>query len=363
MEVIFQNITKRFGDIIAVHNLDLKVESSEFLILLGPSGCGKTTTLRMVAGLETMDMGNIYIGESLVNDLPPKDRNVAMVFQNYALYPHMNVYNNIAFDLRVRKTPKEEVNRRVRDVTKLLGIDILLDRRPSQLSGGEQQRVALGRAIVREPNVFLMDEPLSNIDAKLRVQMRAELQKLHRKLRTTTIYVTHDQEEAMTIGQRVAVLKDGVLQQVGTPREVYNHPVNLFVASFVGSPSINLLEGIIAEKKGTLTLDIGPFTYTLPKKLRDVVKERASTREVILGVRPEDVTIGKEKGQINALEAEVDVLELVGREIHVQLRVGEKMVIAITNPFEDLKIGEKVWLEFNEERLYLFDKKTEKSIV
>lgn len=361
MEVVYENVTKKFGDVVAVNNLNLKVKDKEFLVLLGPSGGGKTTALRLVAGLETLDSGNVYIGDAIVNDLEPKDRNVAMVFQSYALYPTMKVYDNIAFPLKAHKVPKEEIRRRVQEVAELLRISLLLDRRPGQLSGGEAQRVALGRAIVREPNVFLMDEPLSNLDAKLRVQMRAELQKLHRRLGITTIYVTHDQEEAMTIGQRIAILDHGVLQQAGSPEEVYERPANIFVAGFVGSPSMNMLEGNIIKKDGELAIDVDVFTYVLPKGLRDLVRKAAAS-EVVLGVRPESITIVKKK-RPNAISAKVDVLEPIGRELHVQLAVGDKTFIVITDPDQDLSIEEKVWLLFNEKRLYTFDKKSGKLLV
>lgn len=361
MEVVYENVTKKFGDVVAVDNLNLNVEDKEFLVLLGPSGGGKTTALRLAAGLETLDSGDIYIGDTIVNDLEPKDRNVAMVFQSYALYPTMKVYDNIAFPLKAHKVPKEEIRQRVQEVAGLLRISHLLDRRPRQLSGGEAQRVALGRAIVREPNVFLMDEPLSNLDAKLRVQMRAELQKLHRRLGITTIYVTHDQEEAMTIGQRIAILDHGVLQQAGSPEEVYARPANMFVAGFVGSPSMNMLEGSIIKKDGELAIDVGIFTYVLPKGLGDVVRTAAAS-EVVLGVRPEGITIVK-KERPNAISAKVDVLEPIGRELHVQLAVGDKSFIAITDPDQDLSIEEKVWLLFNEKRLYIFDKKSGKLLV
>lgn len=361
MEVVYENVTKKFGEVVAVNNLNLRVEDREFLVLLGPSGGGKTTALRLVAGLETLDSGNIYIGDAIVNDLEPKDRNVAMVFQSYALYPTMKVYANLAFPLKAHKVPKEEIRRQVRKVAELLRISHLLDRRPRQLSGGEAQRVALGRAIVREPNVFLMDEPLSNLDAKLRVQMRAELQKLHRRLGITTIYVTHDQEEAMTIGQRIAILDNGVLQQAGSPEEVYERPANIFVAGFVGSPSMNMLEGNIIKKDGELAIDVDVFTYVLPKGLRDLVRKAAAS-EVVLGVRPESITIVKKK-RPNTISAKVDVLEPIGRELHVQLAVGDKSFIAITDPDQDLSIEEKVWLLFDEKRLYIFDKKSGKLLV
>ncbi|MGE5576921.1 MAG: ABC transporter ATP-binding protein, partial [Syntrophothermus sp.] len=244
-KVVLEHLNKKFGNVTAVNDANLEIKDKEFVVLVGPSGCGKSTTLRMVAGLEEITEGNIYIGDTLVNDVPPKDRDIAMVFQNYALYPHMDVYNNMAFGLKLRKFPKAEIDRRVKEAAKMLGIENLLDRKPKALSGGQRQRVAVGRAIVREPKVFLMDEPLSNLDAKLRVQMRAEISKLHNRLQTTMIYVTHDQTEAMTMGDRIVVMKDGLIQQVGAPLEIYDHPVNVFVAGFIGSPSMNFINAVL----------------------------------------------------------------------------------------------------------------------
>jgi len=262
--VTYEHVTKRFGDVVAVNDLDIHVEDKEFLVLLGPSGCGKTTTLRLLAGLEEITEGNIYIGDRLVNDVPPKDRDIAMVFQSYALYPHMSVYDNMAFGLKLRKTPKDEIDRRVREAAQMLGIEQLLDRKPKQLSGGQRQRVAVGRAIVREPQVFLMDEPLSNLDAKLRVQARAELSKLHHRLGTTFIYVTHDQTEAMTMGSRIALLKDGILQQFDTPQNLYDYPVNVFVAGFIGSPSMNFFDATLTGTQEEMYIDGGNFRLKVP---------------------------------------------------------------------------------------------------
>ncbi|HEY8497197.1 MAG TPA: sn-glycerol-3-phosphate ABC transporter ATP-binding protein UgpC, partial [Limnochordales bacterium] len=253
--VVLENVTKRYGNVVAVNKANLVIEDEEFVVLVGPSGCGKSTTLRMIAGLEEITEGNIYIGDRLVNDVPPKDRDIAMVFQNYALYPHMNVYDNMAFGLKLRKFPKDEIDRRVREAARMLGIEHLLDRKPKQLSGGQRQRVAVGRAIVREPAAFLMDEPLSNLDAKLRVQMRAELSKLHNRLRTTTIYVTHDQTEAMTMGDRIVVMKDGFIQQVGAPLEIYENPNNVFVAGFIGSPAMNFLNAVLRRDGDDVVVD------------------------------------------------------------------------------------------------------------
>ena len=262
--VVLKSVTKRYGNVTAVNSIDLEIKDKEFIVLVGPSGCGKSTTLRMVAGLEEISDGTISIGDTVVNDVPPKDRDIAMVFQNYALYPHMDVYNNMAFGLKLRKFPKAEIDRRVKEAAKLLGIENLLDRKPKALSGGQRQRVAVGRAIVREPKVFLMDEPLSNLDAKLRVQMRAELSKLDNRLQTTIIYVTHDQTEAMTMGDRIVVMKDGFIQQVGAPLEIYNNPNNIFVAGFIGSPAMNFLDATLRKQGDKYVIDTKGFKVEIP---------------------------------------------------------------------------------------------------
>ena len=286
--VTLQNVTKRFGNVIAVNQANLEIRDKEFIVLVGPSGCGKSTTLRMVAGLEEITEGNIYIGDTLVNDVPPKDRDIAMVFQNYALYPHMDVYNNMAFGLKLRKFPKAEIDKRVKEAARMLGIENLLDRKPKALSGGQRQRVAVGRAIVREPKVFLMDEPLSNLDAKLRVQMRAELSKLHARLQTTAIYVTHDQVEAMTMGDRIVVMKDGVIQQVGAPLEIYDHPVNMFVAGFIGTPPMNFLNVVLRREGDDYIVDGGSFKLTIDPERARQIKNLGEyvDKEVVLGIRP-----------------------------------------------------------------------------
>jgi len=361
MKVEFENITKKFGNAVVVDNLNLKIKSGELMILLGPSGCGKTTTLKMLAGLETPTVGNIYIGGDKVNDLEPKDRNVAMVFQHYALYPHMNVYDNLAFPLIAQKKPEEEIRKRVREVAGICRVENFLHRKPKQLSGGEQQRVALGRAIIKNPNVFLMDEPLSNIDAKLRVEMRADLARLHRKLKTTTVYVTHDQIEAMTLGERIVVMKSGCLQQVGTPKEIFNRPANLFVAGFVGAPPMNMFEGSLTEKNGKMMIDVGGFSYRISEELCNLVKKQCTTSEVVLGVRPEDISIVNKKS--GTVLARVDVLQSIGSDIYVYLRMGKKSVITRVDTSRIFTIGEKVWLKFNEKRFCIFDKRTEKIIV
>jgi len=360
VEVILEDLTKKFGRVVAVNNLNLRVMDGEFLVLLGPSGCGKTTVLRLVAGLETPTSGDIYIGDAKVNDLSPKDRNVAMVFQSYALYAHMNVYGNLAFPLKARKKSKDEIDERVKEVAKMLGLENLLGRKPRELSGGQAQRVALGRALVREPQVFLMDEPLSNLDAKLRVQMRTELQRLHRKLKTTTIYVTHDQEEAMTMGKRIAVINNGILEQIGTPRDVYHNPENMFIGGFIGNPAMNMLEGSLIERNGKTIIDMGDFIYEPSKSMGEAIME-AETSEIMLGIRPEDLTIIK-RGQKNAIRAKIDIIELMGRELHIHLKVGEKSLVVITSPTQNLNVVKEVWLSLNEKRIYFFDKKSKKVI-
>src|SRR5579884_2630274 len=274
--VTLEHVVKRFGDVVAVNDVSIEIEDKEFLVLVGPSGCGKSTILRLIAGLEELTDGNIYIGNRLVNDVAPKDRDIAMVFQSYALYPHMSVYDNLAFGLRLRHTPKKEIDRRVHEAAEILGIEMLLNRKPKQLSGGQRQRVALGRAIVREPQVFLMDEPLSNLDAKLRVATRAELVKLHRRLQTTVIYVTHDQVEAMTMGNRIAVLRDGMLQQLGTPQDVYSKPANMFVAGFIGSPAMNFFRGELQGTDGELRVRASGIELLLPPEIAAATKSHSS---------------------------------------------------------------------------------------
>jgi multiple sugar transport system ATP-binding protein len=300
-QVLLKDVTKRFGNVTAVDNISLDIKDREFIVLVGPSGCGKSTTLRMVAGLEEVTAGQITIGQTVVNDVPPKDRDIAMVFQNYALYPHMDVYNNMAFGLKLRKFPKDEIDRRVKEAAKLLGIENLLDRKPKALSGGQRQRVAVGRAIVREPKVFLMDEPLSNLDAKLRVQMRAELSKLHNRLQTTIIYVTHDQTEAMTMGDRIVVMKDGHIYQVGAPLDIYNNPDNMFVAGFIGSPAMNFLDVLLQKEGEVYTIDAKTFKLEIPAEKAASIKGLGNYvgKPIVLGIRPEDIEdaalVGEEK--------------------------------------------------------------------
>ncbi|MCX8052895.1 MAG: sn-glycerol-3-phosphate ABC transporter ATP-binding protein UgpC, partial [Armatimonadetes bacterium] len=330
--VVLKNLTKTFKNVVAVNNFNLEIKDKEFLVLVGPSGCGKTTVLRMIAGLEEATEGEIYIGDRLVNDVSPKDRDIAMVFQNYALYPHMSVYDNMAFGLKLRKVPKDQIKQRVAETAELLGLSDLLNRKPKQLSGGQRQRVALGRAIVREPKVFLMDEPLSNLDAKLRVQTRAELIKLHRRLGITTIYVTHDQVEAMTMGDRIAVMCDGVIQQVDTPLGLYNHPANKFVAGFIGTPSMNFLDARVVDGDQGYVIDGGCFRVKPPANKADLLKGYVG-KEVTFGVRPEDI-FDKNLGGIvqatpdNTAKATVDVIEPMGPVVTMYLTCGNHSLVA-----------------------------------
>lgn len=361
-KVLLKKVTKRFGEVVAVNRLSLEARDKEFLVLLGPSGCGKTTALRCIAGLETPEEGEIYIGDRLVNDLSPKDRNIAMVFQSYALYPHMTVSKNLAFPLENAKVPKGEIDRRVRQVAKLLKIEALLRRKPKQLSGGQQQRVALGRAIVREPHAFLMDEPLSNLDAKLRVYMRAELKKLQKELGVTTIYVTHDQVEAMTMGDKIAILNEGVLQQFDPPSSIYSHPSNIFVAGFIGSPptnffDCNLMGGV------PCTLDAGEFKYPLPEHVAEAAKKCTSDM-CLLGVRPQDVLVYKDaKGKKDLIKAVLDVIEPLGDVTILDLKVGDYLVKAVVSPDFEAELGDELWISFPSDKIHIFDKKTGATLV
>jgi multiple sugar transport system ATP-binding protein len=364
--VTFKSMTKAWGEVIGVNNLSIDIPDKEFLVLVGPSGCGKSTALRCLAGLEEITQGEILIGDRVVNDVPPKDRDIAMVFQSYALYPHMTVYDNMAFGLKLRKTPKEEIDKRVQDAGKILGITQLLDRKPKQMSGGQRQRVALGRAIVRDPAVFLLDEPLSNLDAKLRVQTRAEISKLHQRLETTFIYVTHDQVEALTMADRIAVMRDGVLQQVDSPQRLYDHPENVFVAGFIGSPAMNFFSGTVTGTLDEMYVDSGPVRLRLLQDEVEQLGQEAIGKEVIFGVRPEDIhhpqyTPAGVSEQL--IEATVDVTELMGNEIFVYLQAGDDQTfIARVDPRADLRPGEKIQMAFNAEKIQIFDRTTEKNI-
>jgi len=362
--VTYEHVYKRFGDVVAVNDLDIKIADQEFLVFVGPSGCGKTTSLRLLAGLEEINEGNIYIGDRLVNDVPPKDRDIAMVFQSYALYPHMSVYDNMAFGLKLRKTPKQDIDRRVHEAARMLGIEILLDRKPKQLSGGQRQRVALGRAIVREPHVFLMDEPLSNLDAKLRVQTRAEISKLHQRLETTFIYVTHDQVEAMTMGTRIAVMKDGLLQQIDSPQVLYDTPSNMFVAGFIGSPAMNFFDARLVERDGKVAVDCKDFILEVPEDKAAVCRQHLG-KEVIFGIRPEDVHDPEfaPPGIAKALvEAKVDVTELMGNEVIVYLMTEKAQFLGRFDPRTGVRVGSMMHAAFNMDCMQLFDKQTELAI-
>ncbi len=362
--VTYDHVTKRFGGVTAVSDLTLEIKDKEFLVFVGPSGCGKSTSLRMLAGLEEITEGTISIGDRVVNDIPPKDRDIAMVFQSYALYPHMTVYDNMAFGLKLRKTPKQEIDRRVHEAAQTLGIEHLLDRKPKQLSGGQRQRVAVGRAIVREPNVFLMDEPLSNLDAKLRVQARTEISKLHQKLGTTFIYVTHDQVEAMTMGSRIAVLKDGVLQQVDTPQHLYDSPDNIFVAGFIGSPAMNFFDGTLIEENGTMYVDCKDFRVKVPEDRRGIYKPYLG-KEVVMGIRPEHIHDPDYPPPdiVPALvEAKVEVTELMGNEVIVYFATPHTSFLGRFDPRTKVTIGMTKAAAFNMGRMHIFDKKTEKAI-
>ncbi|HSU64842.1 MAG TPA: sn-glycerol-3-phosphate ABC transporter ATP-binding protein UgpC [Burkholderiales bacterium] len=354
-KVLLRDLNKTYDGVHAVKDVNLEIRDREFVVLVGPSGCGKTTTLRMVAGLEEISSGEISIDGRVVNDLAPMDRDIAMVFQNYALYPHMSVYDNMAFGLRMRKFDKPEVESRVRRSAEILGIQALLERKPRQLSGGQRQRVALGRAIVRNPRVFLFDEPLSNLDAALRVQMRVELKRLHDRLETTAIYVTHDQVEAMTLGDRVVVMKDGVVQQEGEPLELYGRPVNRFVASFIGSPAMNFAEVSIAEAGGALWAETGGLRVKVPPAKAEALRRHAG-RHVVLGVRPEALRIaGGADSAEYAFDSVVEVVEPLGNEILLDVRAGANAMVARVDPATRVKVHEKVRLAFDPERLHFFD--------
>ena len=354
--VTYDHVTKKFGDVTAVNDLNIQVRDEEFLVLVGPSGCGKTTALRMLAGLEEQSAGDILIGERVVNDVPPKDRDIAMVFQNYALYPHMSVYDNIAFGLKLRGMPKQEIERRVTEVAEMLAIGQLLKRKPKELSGGQRQRVAVGRAIAREPAVFLMDEPLSNLDAKLRIQTRAMLQKLHQRIRRTTIYVTHDQVEAMTMGDRIAVMKDGLLQQLDTPENLHERPVNVFVAGFIGSPSMNFFDGKIRQNGGGPVADAGFFNAPVRGKAAE-----AAGHDVTIGIRPEDIDDMAHAGtrELVPVDAKVEVVEFLGNELQLELAAGGQNFIARVSTETQVKPGDTLRVGFNLKKMHIFDKQTE----
>ena len=372
-----RHVYKKYpGGVVAVSDFNLEIKDKEFIILVGPSGCGKSTTLRMVAGLEEISDGEILIGDRVVNDVAPKDRDIAMVFQNYALYPHMTVFDNMAFGLKLRKTPKDEIKRRVEEAARILDISHLLERKPKALSGGQRQRVALGRAIVREPKVFLLDEPLSNLDAKLRAQMRTEISKLHLKLGTTFIYVTHDQTEAMTMGTRIVVMKDGLIQQVDTPQNLYLYPGNLFVAGFIGSPQMNFIDSKLLKEGDDFFVEFGTedtktragvkYKIKLPaSKNKDNVLEEYVGKEIIMGIRPEDVH--NEEDLIaqfpdGIVEANVEVTELMGAETYLYMNCEEQSINARVSPTNTAKPGDRIKITLEPDKIHLFDKDTEKTI-
>ena len=361
-QVVLENLVKQFDEVVAVNNINLTIPDREFVVLVGPSGCGKTTTLRCIAGLEDANQGEIYIGDRAVSNVPPKDRDIAMVFQNYALYPHMTVYNNMAFGLKIRKFSKSEIVGRVNNAARILGIEELLERRPKQLSGGQRQRVAVGRAIVRNPAVFLLDEPLSNLDAKLRVQMRSELIKLHRRLDATMIYVTHDQVEAMTMGDRIVVMKDGVIQQVGGPLELYNNPINKFVGGFIGSPAMNFLTGFIKQNGSNYTADFKSFSMDLPPEMNGAAQQY-NGKEVNVGIRPEDIHdfefSSHVPGVSQPISADVEVYEPLGSNVILELKIGELNFVAEVNPKTAARIGGNIKICFDKEKIHLFDPETE----
>lgn len=356
VKILLKNLSKYFGGVKAVDKLNLEIKNGEFLSLLGPSGCGKTTTLRLIAGLEAPTMGEIYFDDEPVTELTPAERNVAMVFQSYALYPHMTVFENISFPLEVRKTPKVEINRRVKEASAFLKIEELLNRKPGQLSGGQRQRVALARSIVRNPSAYLMDEPLSNLDAQLRILMRAELKKLQEKLGVTTIYVTHDQIEAMSMSKRVAVMNEGVLQQIGTSHELYTRPDNTWVAGFIGSPPMNLVDCTLVRRDKKAFLDAGEFTISLGENLAELVARNASSSDLSLGVRPENFEVHKTE-QPNSIKGKVHTLEPIGESVIVNVAVGAYLIKAKAAPSFTAETDESVYLSFDEKNVYIYDRR------
>jgi len=367
-EVELKNVYKKYPNgFVAVKDFSLKIADKEFIIFVGPSGCGKSTTLRMIAGLEEISEGELRIGDKIMNDIPPKDRDIAMVFQNYALYPHMTVYDNMAFGLKLRKTPKAEIDKRVQEAARILDIGHLLDRKPKALSGGQRQRVAMGRAIVRDPKVFLMDEPLSNLDAKLRVQMRTEISKLHQRLQTTFIYVTHDQTEAMTLGTRIVVLKDGIIQQVDSPQDLHERPNNLFVAGFIGSPAMNFITSKVVKKDGKVALQFAGNNeiFVTEDRAKKLIDGGYEGKEVILGIRPEDVH-DEEMFLANSpdsiITVNVDVTEFVGAEVFLYLSVEDTPITARVNPRSKAKTGDTIKVALDLNKTHIFDKETELTI-
>lgn len=376
--VSLKGIYKKYpGNVVAVSDFNIEIKDKEFIILVGPSGCGKSTTLRMIAGLEEISDGELYIGDRLVNDIAPKDRDIAMVFQNYALYPHMTVFENMAFGLKLRKIPKDQIAKKVEEAARILDIAHLLDRKPKALSGGQRQRVALGRAIVREPQVFLLDEPLSNLDAKLRAQMRTEISKLHKKLGTTFIYVTHDQTEAMTMGDRIVVMKDGFIQQIDTPTNLYNHPVNQFVAGFIGSPQMNFIDAKLIKADGKYVVEFGTedtketrgvkYTVEVPESKADAeALEPLVGKEIVLGIRPEcihDEEMFISSAKTGVIDTTVEVTEMMGAETYLYLNCVGIQMTARVSPRNNVRPQDKIKVAIDPNRIHIFDKETEKSII
>lgn len=365
-QVSLQNVSKIFpGNVYAIRDINLGIESKEFVVFVGPSGCGKSTTLRIIAGLEEATSGNVYIGNQLVNDVPPKDRNIAMVFQNYALYPHMTVYENMAFGLKLRRYPKVEIDARVKEAANILSIEKLLHRRPRELSGGQRQRVAVGRAIVRKPLVFLFDEPLSNLDAKMRVQMRTEIKKLHIRLQTTMIYVTHDQTEAMTMGDRIVVMKDGVIQQIADPIGLYDKPVNKFVAGFIGSPPMNFVRGTLINREGKFYFNEGNFQVKIVDAMVPKIIPYVN-KEIIFGIRPEDIydkLFVSYAPSENTIKANCEVIEPMGSEVYLHLNTGRNSLVAKVGGHDRPAINQDMDLVFDMSKVHFFDKDTDLTIV
>ena len=360
--ITFKNVVKTYGNNnTVIPDLNLEIRDKEFIVLVGPSGCGKSTTLRMIAGLEEVTAGDLYIGEKRVNDVPPKDRDIAMVFQSYALYPHMTVYKNMAFALEMRKTPKDEIDRKVREAARILGLEEYLSRKPKELSGGQRQRVALGRAMVRDPAVFLLDEPLSNLDAKLRTEMRSQISALHKRLQTTFVYVTHDQTEAMTMGDRIVVMKDGVIQQVDTPQNLYNNPCNKFVAGFIGSPQMNFLEAAVEKEGEDFALVFGDHRIHVRKP------ELASYvgRKVIFGIRPEDIHAEESflsMSEGSNIQAKVNLAEMMGFEIYLYLTCSGQRIVARVPSRTGIRADDEVRLALDTNKIHIFDSETEEVI-
>ena len=362
-----KGIYKKYpGGFVAVTDVKIEIKDKEFIVLVGPSGCGKSTTLRMIAGLEEISEGELYIGDRLVNDIAPKDRDIAMVFQNYALYPHMTVYENMAFGLKLRKVPKEEIDRKVKEAARILDLTHLLDRKPKAMSGGQRQRVALGRCIVRDPQVFLLDEPLSNLDAKLRAQMRTEIAKIHKRLGTTFIYVTHDQTEAMTMGDRIVCMKDGFIQQVDTPQNLYDNPTNKFVAGFLGSPQMNFIDAVLEKNGNKYVVKFDSFEVEVPDHKVTAELSGYVGKEIILGIRPENISDDPADiatAATGVIQCDVEITEMMGSEIYLYLLCNDKSLTARVDPTSKAKSGDTVKVVINPNKIHIFDKDTEKTIL